>query len=407
MNTLSMNAAQIASAIASETVTSVRTDSSKAYIEAGVSATPFLSLTQPMNQLAVSAEELTFQFSEVAEAKETALEERLARQEQVKEKIGALKVEQIQTIMKLMEGKEGYDILRGQARSFAALYQENPEGALKQIDLGSISAEKKYALLNMALNTLAVNNNHPGAQVSLARHIQEQHNPFQRKDQLQIASLATTASTPSPKQEDKLFQAISIQPSIKGIWELLNEKSSGNLLEAIQKTRLAWNEPHSSFLENVGAVVIIHKIMSVIQSMHANAEQIMVRIGVQDIWKNDRLQKHTKMLIDLAQSNMPSTLIDKVFDSLRTSKRQCPRCTLKYRMECKNCHGDATVCNCTMDIICRCPDFREHVLSLLHWHVRQWPTEVWTNNEAKNLVLDQLLKKQNAPNGLLAKRMMR
>jgi hypothetical protein len=32
--------------------------------------------------------------------------------------------------------------------------------------------------------------------------------------------------------------------------------------------------------------------------------------------------------------------------------------------------------------------------------------DVWINDDAKNMLLEQLLKKQNAPTGLVAKRMM-
>lgn len=406
MSIFGVSAAQIAEAVAAESVSTERVDTNRPSTEAAASSRQLMTHNQPMSYLAVSAEELTFQFSEVTEAKETALEDRLERQKQAKEKFGTMKVEQIQTIMKLMEGREGYDILRGQARTFSALYQDNPEAAIQQLDLSSMSAEKKYALLNMALETLGFNKNTENKSTHLAEYIQRQRNPFQQTDRLQPFSQAAEKVSELSGRDDTLFQAIGMQPSIKGVWDLIAEKSNGNLADAIANTRLEWGGLNESSLEGVGALIIVQKIITIIHSMHQDAERIMTRLGVQEIWHSDRLQRQTKMLIDLAQSSMPSTLIDKVFENLKSAKRQCPRCLLMHRRRCKSCQGDATQCDCANTFKCSCTDFREHALSLLHLHARQWPREVWANMDAKNLVLDQLLKKQNAPSGLIAKRMM-
>lgn len=407
MSIFGVSAAQVSEAIASESITSERVASSKSSIESSASSSLLLTPSQSTNYLAVSAEELTFHFSEVTEAKETALEDRLERQKQVKEKSSTMKVEQIQTIMRLMEGREGYDILRGQARSFSALYQDDPEAAIRQLDLRNMSAEKKYALLNMALETLDISKNSDNKRVHLAEYIQKQNNPFQQTDRFEPLSQMTEKVGNLSEQCDTLFQAIVMQPTIKSLWDLINEKSTGNLIEAIKKARLDLGGLNKSSLESIGAIVIVHKIVSIIHSMHEDAERIMTRIGVQDIWHSDRLQRQTKMLIDLAQSSIPSTLIDKLIDSFKSAKRQCPRCLLIHRRTCTDCQGDATRCDCVNISKCFCNDFREHTLSLLYLHARQWPHEVWVNTDAKNLVLDQLLKKQNAPSGLIAKRMMR
>jgi hypothetical protein len=363
--------------------------------------------TQPMSFLAVSAEELTFQFSEATEAKETALEARLAREKQAKEKSNTIKVDEVQALMKLMEGEIGYEILRGQARVFAALYQQDPETAIKQLNLDNMPAEKKYALLSMALGTLGTTKNRSDTQASLIKHIQQQNNPFQEIHQLQIATRVAKKEVSTPDQNDKLTQLISMPPSIKAIWDLINEKSAGSLIDALQKTRLEWRESNISIIENVGAFILLHKIMTLIQTMSADTEKILTRIGVQEIQKTDLLQKYTKLLIDLAQSSMPSTLIERILVSLKSLTRRCPRCVSLYRLNCKSCIGNAAKCNCTDEIKCRCTDDQVYLLSVLHLHARGWPQDVWINSDAKNLTLDQLLKKQNAPSGLQAKRMIR
>ena len=363
--------------------------------------------SQTANFLAVSAEELTFQFSEVVEAKESSLEERLTREKQVKEKSVAIKVEEIQAIMKLLEGKTGYEILRGQARGFAALYQRAPEAAIKQLDLDSMPAEKKYALLTMALGTLGTTKDHTDTQVSLVAHIQRQDNPFQKINHQQIAALAGKKEASDSEQIDVLTQAISLHPSIKGVWDLVTEKSAGNLIEALHKTRLEWQASNISIIENVGAFMILHKIITIIQSMSTDTEKILARIGALDIRKTDLLQKHTKLLIDLAQSSTPSTLIEKILVSLKSIKRRCSRCISLHCLDCKNCLGDATVCSCLDDVKCHCTDSQTFFLSVLHLHARGWPKDVWISSDAKSLVLDQLLKKQNTPSGLQAKRMLR
>lgn len=362
--------------------------------------------SSPTSHLAVAAEELTFQFSEAVEAKETALEERLQRQRRVTEKLGSLSVAQIQAIMTLMEGKEGYEILRGQARSFATLYQTNPELAIKYIELDNIPSEKKYTLLSLATNTLGLNPNSRDAQIKLSQYIQQQNNPFQQPEQTNIFQAVSVKHRPSQQQGSSLPQVVSIQPSIKSLWDVINEKSNGNLLDAMRAIRSEWSDDQTFPLENIGALVIVHKIMTIIQSMHTHAEDIMKRIGVQDAWKGDFPKKQTKILIDLAQSSMPSSLIDRLVDSLKSSKRSCPRCTTLKHMACTTCRGKSLACDCKVDTVCRCTDFRGYILSLLHWHARQWPLEVWINDDAKTMVLDQLIKKQNAPTGLLAKRMM-
>jgi hypothetical protein len=393
--------------IASESMARKRFDTGKVSNEITVPGRTSFAPPQPMNFLAVSAEELTFQFSEAAEAKETALEERLAREHRVKEKSFTIKVKEIQAIMKLMEGETGYEVLRGQARVFAALYQLDPETAIKQLNLDSMSAEKKYALLSMALGTLGKTGDHTDTQASLDKHIQQQNNPFQEIDQLQIATLLAKRSASTSEQSDKLTQAIIMPPSIKSIWDIINEESAGSLIDAMQKTRLEWGKSNISIIENIGAFILVHKIMTIIQSMSTDTERILARIGVQEIRKTDLLQKHTKLLIDLAQSNMPSTLIEKILVSLKSIKRRCPRCTSLYRLKCENCLCNAAKCSCIDDIKCRCTDFQAYLLSMLHLHARGWPQDVWINSDAKNLVLDQLLKKQNTPSGLQAKRMMR
>ena len=407
MSGLGVGATRLARSIDAEAVLRNPTDSIRMGKDT-LSTSRFMAATttSPTSHMAVAAEELTFQFSEAVEAKETALEDRLKRQRQATEKVGSLKVVQIQAIMKLMEGKEGYEILRGQARSFATLYQTNPEAAIKHIDLDNMASEKKYALLNLAINTLGLNPNNRDAQTKLNQYIQQQKNPFQHPEQTKIIQVVNVKHLPRQQQDNSLSQAIHIQPSIKGLWDVINEKSNGNLLDAIRTIRGEWSGDQALPLENIGALMIVHKIMAIIQSMHTHAEQIMKRIGLQDIWKGDFLQKQTKMLIDLAQSSMPSSLIDRLVDNLKSGKRRCPRCTTMNFMTCTTCKGNSLVCDCKVDTVCRCKDFRGYILSLLHWHARQWPLEVWINADAKTMMLDQLLKKQNAPTGLLAKRMM-
>jgi hypothetical protein len=85
----------------------------------------------------------------------------------------------------------------------------------------------------------------------------------------------------------------------------------------------------------MGALLIVHKIVTIIQSMHTHADQIMKKMGIQDTRQGDLLQKQTKMLIDLAQSSMPSALIDRLVDNLKSNKRRCPRCSAMKRMVCK------------------------------------------------------------------------
>lgn len=366
-----------------------------------------LASAQPANFMAVSTEELTFQFSEAAEAKESALEARLMREQEIKEKSFLIKIEEVHAIMKLMEGKAGYEVLRGQARGFASLYAREPEGALKQLDLGNISAERKYALLTMAFEALAVTKDHANAHDSLFAHILKQHNPLQERSQLQMFALKDKKGDLALKQGDNLTQAISMQPSVNIVWDLINERYAGNLFEALERTRIEWRKSNISIVENVAAFVILHKIMAVIQSMYSDTEQFLMRIGALDLRKTDLTLKYTRLLIDLAHSSMPSTLIEKILSSLKSIKRRCSKCISRHRFTCENCSNRSKDCICIEDIKCQCADCKTFYLSLLHFHARRWPHSIWITPDAKNLVLDQLLKKQNAPTGLQAKRMMR
>lgn len=407
MSGLGVGAAHLPRSIGSANELKGQTDLARMAKEALPAVRATVAATNsPSSHLAVAAEELTFQFSETVEAKESSLEERLKRQQRATEKAASLKVEHIQAIIKLMEGKEGYEVLRGQARSFAALYQTNAEAALKHIDLESMSAEKKYALLHLAVNTLGQNPSSRDAQNKLNEYIQQQNNPFRHPEHANIIQAVNSNHQPRQHQDNSLPIAISIQPSIKGLWDVISEKSDGNLMAAIRARRSEWLGDQTFPLESMGALLIVHKIVTIIQSMHTHADQIMKKMGIQDTRQGDLLQKQTKMLIDLAQSSMPSALIDRLVDNLKSNKRRCPRCSAMKRMVCKTCKGNSLACNCKVDMVCQCIDVRGYILSLLHWHARQWPMDVWINDDAKNMLLEQLLKKQNAPTGLVAKRMM-
>jgi hypothetical protein len=259
----------------------------------------------------------------------------------------------------------------------------------------------------MALGTLSTSDVHTQIQTSLNKQIQQQSNPFQEREQLQIAALAAQKRVPASEQSDRLAQAISIEPSIKGIMDLITESQTKCLTDALRETQIEWRKSNIPIIENIGAFVLVHRIMTVIQSMCSDAEKILIRIGAQDIRNADLLQRYTQLLIDLAQSSMPSTLIEKIIVSTKSIKRRCKSCTFLYRRECKDCLGDIAKCNCVDDIKCRCTDFKVYLLSILHLHARGWPQSIWINSDARSLVLDQLLKKQDAPSGLSAKRMMR
>lgn len=358
----------------------------------------------PAGMMATSAEELTFQFSEVAEAKQTALEERVARHAKINLKSNTIQVTQIVAIMKLLEGKEGYEILRGQARSFAASFRMNPDAALNQLELTALPAKKKFALINMALDTFEDSSTDALAKSKLSAMVDKMSNPF--SDESTLVGATSDFKEVDADAKDILFGALSIRPTIRTIWDLMVEKSNSNLAESMSEMQATWEKLNDvRGLEQVGAIIILHKIIQLIRSMVHSTDNLLDRMGLLNIKEENLHTRYARNFIDMAQSSMPSTLIDKTIDNLKTAKRRCVRCGTQKTV-CLSCKLEADKCKCQTKKTCNCADMRTYILSLLHLHVRQWPADIWINVDAKKIMLDQLLKKQNAPTGLLAQRMM-
>jgi hypothetical protein len=353
-----------------------------------------------------ASEELTFHFSEIAEATETALEERLAQHKTKMNKFNSLSLIQLTKIMKMIEGKKGYEELRMQARTFGTMFQINPDLAIKQLEIQSLSPERKFTILKTFLDSLYFSSNLINIKSSLDEYIDQTENPFLSAHKLHIKNSVGLYKDQDGDRTENFYNAVSMQPTLSSLWTQLEQHSNESLLDTLKRFNNSWGDGSNiDGLKNVGIMIIVQRVIQIIQTMIYETEEFLKRMGILNISKGDTLQKGAYLLIELTQTSMPGSTIEKIITAIKNSNRKCTRCIKTTSEICLICKQNILTCKCSSKSVCRCDNLRGNILSALHWHLRHWPLDVWNRADNKKLVMEQLLLKQSVPKGLIAKRL--
>lgn len=318
----------------------------------------------PQQYLANAAEELTFQFSEIVEARERALEDRFSEIHELHQDAD-ISTQQVRAVLRLMEGREGYDALRSQARHFAKAFSEGRPDAMDLLSPEFFKPHERYGVLRLAMDALEETGQKEtsGRLAGDLRTLATQH-----KDQLQsvFGSLsavesACTAAESEDKLRDQYFQLLAVKPTVRSVLDAAVEMggiaNAGSSLNAMQK---AWAE--QSRLEQIGIFVVVSRLVGGVQTMIAHGRELISYSGKTPENDPSLPYKHARTLIDIASSSVPGNLLDKLAAAILGQSQRESR------------HG---------------------FFSFLHRQVRHWPDAVWASAEGKAIVLQQLVRKQS------------
>lgn len=318
----------------------------------------------PQKYLANAAEELTFQFSEIVEAQARALEDRFSEIHELHQDAD-ISTQQVRAVLRLMEGREGYDALRSQARHFAKAFSEGRPDAMDILSPGFFKPHERYGVLRLAMEVLDETGQKEttGRLVDGLRTLATQH-----KDQLQsvfgplsAVEFARTAVGSQDKLRDQYFQLLAVKPTVRSVLDAAVEMDSiDNAESSLNAMQKAWAE--QSQLEQIGIFVAVSKLVGGVKTMIAHGRELMSYPGT--IQKNDPSlpYKHARTLIDIASSSVPGNLLDKLAAGILGQSQR---------------------------------DSRHGFFSFLHRQVRHWPDVVWASAEGKAIVLQQLVRKQS------------
>jgi hypothetical protein len=315
--------------------------------------------------LADAAEELTFQFSEVVEAQEKTLEQRIESSEKHD---ADLSVAQVHAIMTLMEGHEGYATIRAQARQFAHAFANNPEHALDLLQPTELDGERRYALLTLAIDALD-RSGRQDLSGELRQHGRAHHILDVGHDDKVRRLVASGIGTPprgaptDMSSRESYFQLLAIQPSVRSVFDAAAEAQGlqhvASSLEGIQLT--GQGQTASAHLEQIGCFLAVNRLVEVVRTMIGFAHQLIVQTARRDAIDRGEPIKVARHLIDLGNTSVPSAPLEKL----------------------------ASV------ILGQCDDLAKAAFfGSLHLQVRRWPSPIWTMTEGKKILLDHLVRKQ-------------
>ncbi len=358
---------------------------------------PETTTIDPQAWLARASEELTFQFSETVEAREHALEARMELHSGDHDD-KALRIEQVQAIARLMEGREGFETLRAQTRAFANAFQKDPQQALAMLNLESMTPDRRYALIRMAQQTLESRGIGEGplqALQEMQRTPATGASAVWRADTLANAVFENTDRVQSDLES--YYSLIATQPSARTLLDSAVELGGQDgLLVALNRMQRTWGRSLPvGELEQLGGLLIVNRLVHVVRTMYHDAGRLLAQFGMLEAQQSVALNRHVRSLLDLTQSSLPANLIDKLITAWTASPRACSRCRPRTVMRCTTCGHSRAQCLCPAQArTCTCSDTRLHLLSLLHLHARAWPPAVWASAETKKSLLEQLIKKQ-------------
>lgn len=254
-------------------------------------------------------EEITFQASEREEAElHDELHDRHVREAELIR--GALPVEKVVAVMRLMEGSQGYQLLRTQARIFAKDFEVDPHGALERLKLLPQRPDERFALLRMAETFIEITSKHkPEAAATLQALRQLEH---QDVDQIRhlikvYEATQTQQDTPVSAVASPLLQLLSSPLSHRMV---LDAVGSGEGLKAL--SRQVRGLPQEGHFESpatfVGLSVSLAQLMAVLRTMDDHATQLVKEVGLPAAEQ----PKLLRQLMDLCRTAAPKPKLEKL-----------------------------------------------------------------------------------------------
>lgn len=347
-------------------------------------------------RLANASEELTFQFSETIENLHHS-EENKAKSDLEKQKEATLSVQKITAILKIMQSDKEYDYLRSHARNIALQIKNSSADYAELFDIYSLESDHKYTLLRLTIDALEKAN-----QVDIAAKLHKEHGAFLSQNDAYIANILN-AREPKKTVENtneyhrSYFEILEITPSVSTILSTaINLGGLSELNKSIHQMQMHWAKNLSlKDLTQVGTFVLVTRLVQAVQTMIANSKRLMHEVGVE----NESLEalhfELSKRLIDLIGSSAPSIGLDKFGKNILQMNRKCPNCARSARLFCRKCSPSKKYCSCLVpDSACSCKDSKSWFFSILFRHAKTWPNVVWATEEAKNNMLEHIIRKQ-------------
>jgi hypothetical protein len=347
-------------------------------------------------------EELTFQFSGNVEAAKKRSEEQIAlSMESTKKDIS---ISQVSSILRLMEGNDVYDRLRMHATIFANAFANNPETSAHSLSLDALEPSQRYTALLLTLDVLE-----KSGRTAAASQLKNKHENLTPEndipDHLQKVALASQTENIDEQLQislqDSFYNLISAKPTLDSVIDTANQLTTlENFGKALNEMQTAFGSAISqNQLRLIGSTIIVCRLINVVRTMIAFTEDILKKMGLQDIKNKPATLKHTQSLIKLAASSAPSSLLDKLASAVLSTPRRCPKCSRGMNFFCHICKQKKLDCTCNLSLTpCTCPDAKVAFFSLLHQHIHHWPDAVWTATEGNKLLREQLVRKQHSMN---------
>jgi hypothetical protein len=318
--------------------------------------------------MAEAAEELTFQFSEVVEAREQTLEDRFEDVHLRHKEDGEVSIEQVCAVLRLMEGGDGYYLLRGQARQFARAFSQDPALAMEMLPSPRLlPPRQRYALLRLAAETLADGGDQlaAGRLAADARALASGHGEQLRGLFGVLPALRTgSAGGALSGIGERYFQLLATKPSVRSVLDALAELSGGAGSGAVLNTMQKDWAGNIARLEQVGMFVAVSRLVGAVRTMLEHGKDLASFPGAAAPADDALAFKHTRAMIDIGNASVPGGLLDKLVNIVLGPQAA--------------------------------PQSRQRLFSYLHRQAQRWPDQVWTSEGGRGVVLEQLARKQRA-----------
>lgn len=344
--------------------------------------------------LPVSQQEESSLLVEASVESELSAEEQIrdpeaARQRSVEELMAVAKV------MRLLEGHEGYEALKSQARAIAQALQGGHDDAHALLDADALPARHRYAIVRMAIDALQ-----QAGDADLAGQLTDRHRPLLSAGRAELRTLtapgSTVASAPpaaTASELEPLFGLLTVKPNLRTLMDAAGAQGiTAGLLAGWSRAMSL--EP----LATAAAVALLHVLAHAARTLVADAARLQREAGWPHATAAEQLRT-ASMLLDVAGAPSSGAQLDRLLAALMGQPgRVCPRCLTARRLHCAMCVPQRLRCRCVNpQAPCRCVDGKAWLCAVLLRHVRGWPSVVWHSDEARQQLTHQLQRRQNTP----------
>jgi len=321
--------------------------------------------TQDGGDLTKAAEELTFQFSEQVEARGSIQEESFDPHSQHEEEHAS--VEQVAAVLRLMAGRDGFDRIRGQARTFALAFSRGQPDAMSLLSPQAFKPHERYALLRLASDAL-IGDGAARLEQEVRKLVDEEgeqlHGLFDAMPATHRPAAAPGGAPAGalPGAAARYFQLLGTKPTVRTVLDAVAEMGgSGDAGGALNRMQRDWSQ-YLGHLEQIGTFIAVCRLSGAVRTMVEHGRELANYPGALNPGDPSLPFRHARAMIDIANSAVPGGLLDKLTAAVLGQRAH-----------------------------------RERQLSLfsyLHRLARRWPDQVWGAPDGRALVLQQLARKQ-------------